>query len=472
MYSKVIELAPEDFKNCPPWFESGNVKSIQTALGKEFAAPETTRSKARYLHQHIVITEILKHIHSYNRIYAKSLEKVKEILKGQDIAAKASTIVFLPYSQSMHPSSQARVYDLLTHEGAHVYPTRSECIFDELKTYDLRALDAVAKEMQTFRPVTCYPGTSSRRCPLSRKTKTIMKRSYSCCSFHVRVVTSKSGRPPCQRQPPKVDDHPEQEHSLEEGYYQWIHQEFVPSLATWGEFRVFIATQPGKTMNSREPYVVHIVKTTWQTGAKDSNKGVEDVFEFKKYDISRITPAHSWPEFPLLNYDSLSAFALGVYKRLLAHNPVGFASLKIGARLDIAVSPDGTGFFVNEVTRWYSADQFSIDTQDAPYDKICRAYAQAFAEVFPVKKVGVSESTTEDDISSKKKEVMVKETISNTSGERREENTTKAKINEEAEADFIPGMVTRSRKRKIEEAMGKGMITRAKRRKTKDLLSE
>ena len=81
-----------------------------------------------------------------------------------------------------------------------------------------------------------------------------------------------------------------------------------------------------------------------------------------------------------MSYEKLTQYALHVYRQLQASTEIGFQSLNVGGRLDVGLSPDDKGFFINELTRWYGAHQFAMGTQRPPYDKIGRAYAKAFAE--------------------------------------------------------------------------------------------
>lgn len=100
------------------------------------------------------------------------------------------------------------------------------------------------------------------------------------------------------------------------------------------------------------------------------------------YEAAEVVPGNKWEGYPTLNYDKLVEFALHMYRRLQDLEEVGFQSLDVGGRLDIGVSPSGDEFFVNELTRWYGAHQFALTTQASsqPGDKMCRAFARAFAE--------------------------------------------------------------------------------------------
>jgi hypothetical protein len=179
----------------------------------------------------------------------------------------------------------------------------------------------------------------------------------------------------CERLPIDEDD------TLPDGFHRWAHQEYVASLVTLGEFRVFIATRRGGD-GKREPYVVHVIRIWW-TNANSERLQEGDVHKPSKLDkhyaAEEVESQHQWPDYPSINYKELSKYALHVYRRLQGLRE-GFQSLDVGGRLDIGVAPDGKHFFVNELTRWYGAHHFVVQTQAMPGDKICRAYATVFAE--------------------------------------------------------------------------------------------
>jgi hypothetical protein len=149
-----------------------------------------------------------------------------------------------------------------------------------------------------------------------------MKRSHSCSGNQVSFARANSrGRPACSssligRDEDLID------------YYRWIHQEFVPSLIHFGEFRVFIATKSdGKGL--REPYVITAIRTRWT----DANKVPLQVADNRlpgsvgtNFEAEVVEIDDAWPEFPSLSYDKLTDFALGVYCRLWSSNEKGFQS--------------------------------------------------------------------------------------------------------------------------------------------------
>jgi hypothetical protein len=96
--------------------------------------------------------------------------------------------------------------------------------------------------------------------------------------------------------------------------------------------------------------------------------------------VERVRPNDKWSEYPSIYYENLTAYALHVYRRLQELGERHLQSLHVGRRLDIGVAPEGKRFFVNELTRWYGALHFALQTQPEPGDKICQAYVKAYAE--------------------------------------------------------------------------------------------
>jgi hypothetical protein len=292
---------------------------------------------------------------------------------------RKKVLVWLDVRQSVHPHDWMAAYDMLTHECGAIFPPREEIIWADFKIYHLRAFDRIAAADGTYRPRTCYPVGAKHTCRLGNNIKTVMKRSHSCAADQVRIVPmGKRGVPVCERLPVS------EEGPKSDGFYRWVHQEYVSSLVTFGEFRVYVATRRGVGC-AREPYVVHAIRTWWTNGEQKRLRdddgdvhGTNTLGAF--YQAAPVLQGDTWHEYPLLNYDMLVAYALHTYCRLQNFGEKGFQSLDVGGRLDISIAPNGGQFFVNDLTRWYGAHHFALETQPHPSDKICRAYAKAFAE--------------------------------------------------------------------------------------------
>jgi hypothetical protein len=138
----------------------------------------------------------------------------------------------------------------------------------------------------------------------------------------------------------------------------WFHQEIVDTFKI-GEFRVFLTTEPSSNGGLRglRENVIHVCKTL--------------------FDKDAILPREATPEdlsaCPSLNLDLLREYAVGMYRRIRSRH---------GVRLDICVSPNREGFFVNEITRWWVADFFSDDILANPKHRVCDAFASATKNYF------------------------------------------------------------------------------------------
>jgi hypothetical protein len=377
--SNSIQITRSSFPICPLWFTTSNICRIQRELTKDHAHAGPTK---RVMHQSVLTVELLRNIHGYSVVYAKTVDQAWRLLLAKDPNSREKTLVLMFFQNSVHPYDLTYAYDMLTHSCGAIYPSRSEVIWEEAKVHDLHTLDTIARNSHTYRPITCYPGPARANCPLVGHTTTVLKRGYSSCSNHVKVIhynskEDKGRKPPCQCVEfvgvmPDEDDGDVLEYSE---YYQWVHQEFVPSFVAVGEFRVFIA------IKDTEPYVVHAILTKFRKEG-DSTTG---------FQASALTHNSYFP-IQSSSFAELEGFALQTYRCLRETQRPGFASFDVGVRLDIGLAPNGTGFFINEVTRWYSADHFVGDTlSDADGDRVARAYADALAESYPTvrKPVGV-----------------------------------------------------------------------------------
>jgi hypothetical protein len=391
-----------------PWLSLSTVKSIEAAIGTEYAFHDPS-SKRRYMHQSMVTLEILRQIHGYNVRFAKNVSEAVEIARS--LGAEDKSLVLLLYLEQGNPMEHMQVYNRLTHEVGSIYPSYEEDVQSEFKVYDIKTLDKIARETGTWRPKTCF--FESGKCPLGN-VMTVTKRSHSSGSTGVRIWDpwKRDGRAMCKlkhRIKRESEEHEKDDDLERKGYYQWIHQEFVPSLMDWGELRVFIATRRAND-GSRQPYVFHVIRTiakNWENNDVGSNEGNstrspggrnkkrrlddEEVgdspTQASQLLVKSIAPNTTLPEHKHLDYKDVEAFAIQTYRRLQDLNCKGLESLKVGARLDIGISPQGDGFFVNEITRWYIAHYFSEKTLKEPYDKICRTYAQAFSETLESERI-------------------------------------------------------------------------------------
>jgi hypothetical protein len=439
-----------------PWFKAENVREIRRSLGNVYAQ-DHRKKKARYLHQNVVVMEMLKQRHSHRINYANNLHEAVGNLRGSShttthqagrdssrVSKRADPrkgMVFLQYGTSLHPKTYMKVYDRLTHECRSIYPPREECIWDEAKIYDLQVLEDIARDARTWRPKShiissaASSKSSMPPCPLPHRVETVLKRSHSSESEHVDI-SSWNGKPSCTTGLENIKKRHKQgqDDLAKDGYYNWIHQEYVPSLEHWGELRVFIATRPrvsafGKRKGGREPYVVRMVRSRFLSpedrtkdrkgkymGNKELGELVYNGFALIPVPVSSSSSSSlsSTPKlfakYPHITIAEVTNYALKTYRALQALKSPGYQTLEVGARLDIGIAPGKRGLFVNEITRWHSADFFSSFMDEGKQgqgkqDDVCAAYAQAFAECYPAEKAGAEDSRTEEEETEEEAEV-------------------------------------------------------------------
>ncbi|KAF2798171.1 hypothetical protein K505DRAFT_357793 [Melanomma pulvis-pyrius CBS 109.77] len=390
-----------------PWFLSANVRKLKRKLGSSYA--DTNRGLAM-LHQNIVLMEVLEKSHKQNVIYAQDANdainessKIRNSGRNEGTNNEKKVLAFMHHNQVVHAARFAKMYDRMTHNVDEFYPTRDENIWEQNKIHDIRILDQIAKREKQWRPTTCEC-IEGRKCPLAKEEKTIYKRTNSCAGGHVIEVSKNQlkcgpGKPQSPAVATPTTENEERIHALDDmygrDYYTWFHQTFVEDLQKC-EIRVFIATrrkesepvmetrkrkaknprvEEQENENTREPYIVQIVDTRFL-----ENENEDRVVMTAK----SIEKGFTWPMYPNLTYDMVEKFALDMYGLLRETKAKGFDSLEVGVRLDLGVAKDGTSLWVNEITRWYTADFFADET--GTFEKIPKAYAKAFAEVYPTPK--------------------------------------------------------------------------------------
>ena len=364
----------------------------------------------------------------------------------------------------------ARVYDTHIHENVLIMPTHSESRWDYPKIYDLQAFDDIAKKDQSWRPrwhmcdiapkfewdlaetkkKVVWPRTP---CPFPPEIYTgkrqVLKRGHSCCGYTVATYEwelepkgpakkRKAGKkddkiyadgPACHktldlfREFLEMDDrapvkgNPELNKVKAENtflhssrFYHYIHQEYVDSLRSFGEFRVFVATRwinANDEAAGREPYVVDIIRTYFPSDTEKEehiNKlegtvelAGEEAFPEDGIERCRYLTRNMWvsrlrrpeakensPHYegrPRLTWRYIEKFALSQYRRLHRTFPEHFKSLNVGTRVDVGIGPKDS-LFINEITRWWFASWFAGYEDLELQDTVCEAFAKSFSEVF------------------------------------------------------------------------------------------
>lgn len=306
------------------------------------------------------------HLHLWDAM--KTLMEKGELASHIRSLAPSRVFIFVAYVGARWKEHQlddfyAQMEDLLKDQSnVRVYPTHDEFLAVNGKVINVEALDMVAQSdkyhnpQYSWRPRTCACTHPSRKdCGLSRiATHAVEKRVYSHCTEHVEVVPKAVLE---KRRRGKLRDKLEPE-------AKWFHQDYVESLKSFGEYRLFICGDEVKVALisnrlSDEQWVVHQVQ--------------DDDFAWFSDDLDE--RKQKWQE--------LEAFALHIRRSLLAMTDYYhyFESLELGVRLDVGVSDlsrDGV-FFVLEITRWWNANYMSELALASPFTQVSRFYGTALA---------------------------------------------------------------------------------------------
>ena len=306
--------------------------------------------------------------------------------------SRSTTILFMSSTLTQWPGgvSPSEIYEKLTriadvHGNLRLYPNRSELNRAHHKVGDIRALDMIADDSEhvfSFRPRTCFGTGPCTLAHLDQSERMVLKRAYSCGAADV-VITDPSDRNSL------LCTLSDQEPSTDFNEQLWFHQEYVASLHTLGEFRVFIKSQT-PISSRKNGYIICAAKSRvdWDTkGFATRQVNIVDDFGWS-YDGNDVNLKK---EAANSKYKEMCDFAIHVYSKLRQRHDADecYESLEIGVRLDIGVSqlcPEGR-FFVNEITRWYAADFFSSLVLPQPHIAICRAYAEGLTEYFTTVKL-------------------------------------------------------------------------------------
>ncbi|KAI1119327.1 hypothetical protein F5Y14DRAFT_445861 [Nemania sp. NC0429] len=264
----------------------------------------------------------------------------------------------------------------MQHSHMRIYPNTQEMQQDHFKIGDIRALDMIARnspERFRFRPRTCF---GSGICTLQGEgNQSVVKKSHSCGGNGVEVLVIEEARKKvgcyletrqkAMRATPRMSQ-------VGPGNPILLHQEYIATLLGFGEFRVFLQAPPHPTGPAK---IMAIALTKFEAlgGRMVARHILPEDFSWAEEN------EESWKEKEI----ELRHFACHIYTQLCARldaNEV-YESLKIGFRLDIGISvldPIGQ-FFVNEITRWHSADFLSMDILRYPFLEICKGYSAAWS---------------------------------------------------------------------------------------------
>ncbi|KAI6082442.1 hypothetical protein F4821DRAFT_247138 [Hypoxylon rubiginosum] len=241
----------------------------------------------------------------------------------------------------------------MQHGNLRIYPNAMEMRQARFKVGDIRALDLIAQESEeefAYRPKTCSGG-----CPCVLRVddnhqQNIIKESHSCGAQGVRVCNTaeaqielgcgnkEKGDPQTRK---RKRSQPAVTTADRLTYPIRLHQEYIDTLRSFGEFRVFLTAPVGLLI--QEPEIIAVAFTRF------SDWGGDIVARQAKPDDFR------WAGKGNKKEQELRVFAKYIYRKICERHDANeaYESFKIGARLDIGISDlsNSGRFFVNEITR-------------------------------------------------------------------------------------------------------------------------
>jgi hypothetical protein len=198
-----------------PGFDADKIDYILKLFGDGFGTPEPTLT----LHQGIVLMEIMKSFYGREILYINFDDLVTTILQHgarHPLLGSRPLVIFLYHTTDNHNWARLdRLFLELTvlvkDHALRTYPCRSEFLWEARKLGDIQVLDDVAQtsksEQFRYRPKTC---SGRRPCTLATHRKTVQKRSNSCGSRNVRVITGRTKNLTCQTARGSDDFNPNQ----------------------------------------------------------------------------------------------------------------------------------------------------------------------------------------------------------------------------------------------------------------------
>lgn len=249
-----------------------------------------------------------------------------------------------------------------------VYPKKSEWSLCQQKVGDIRTLNDLAQQSNAWRPKTCF---GMGECVLTQPEngQMVLKRSHSCAGKEVKVVAmTKRDKLQCTAPMPnqavgRVKRARYQ--SVQTNRFLYFHQEYVPSFRRTGEFRVWVCggqvvcafrTKEDETLPARLMALRQL--------------DINDYSDFIWHSPDRGTRRRK--------YEELLQFVLDTDSRIRRLGSDRFNTVQIGARYDCGITPEHH-FYVNELTRFTSADTFS-GLLAPPHDQIIGPLAKIIAQ--------------------------------------------------------------------------------------------
>ncbi|KAF4969155.1 hypothetical protein FZEAL_10281 [Fusarium zealandicum] len=365
-------------------FDGGYLEQLEQTLGRQLISQEHSgeiddedeeENSMVHIHQHVLTMKAAEGTGNMT-VELRNMERLEDMLSRGGLHAHLRAIIgdntdnidniviFAPWdSTQINDLLQDALYQGVQEAGALVrnlraYPARDEANAQGHKLGDIAALDQIAREPSTpsafaYRPETCY---GQGPCPLEDcEGKMVFKRTCSSGALDVEIgeASDKSlwRRLKCQnnrntRVRTRRDD------TLPGR--TWLHQEYIDSLTTFGEIRVFM----------RGDDIINVAISRWKATGKTREMLMLRSFR-PQDDLSWFSSDKALQQQKLVELNGLCYF---FRTNLLEYSQT---------RRDF---DSGGRFFINEVARWYGAGFFSWQILASPYDDICRQMGDKFAE--------------------------------------------------------------------------------------------
>ncbi|KAJ3541378.1 hypothetical protein NM208_g4642 [Fusarium decemcellulare] len=350
------------------------LQELERALGSSFVS--TNQGEEAYVHQDlatILCAEdtglITVEIHPWT--WAKDMARTGALKDHIDATSDSKVVLYVAYTGAEWTANGLdEFYQNLEplcaiYNNLRLYPSKTELLAANMKIADIAALDRVARDSSqaeySWRPYTCF---GLGRCTLqtAKDKKMMVKRNFSDSSNHVKLVKGSTstllncyaGERPKAHMAPKDNDEP---------WARWFHMEYVESLRTFGEYRVYLSGDSVVAVgfSKFEKDTIHIRGLNdddfyWASTDESKQKQKrQELYDFARYQRRKLLEQH--------NADT------------------AFESLRLGVRLDIGVSKESEDgqFFVLEITRWWNANYMPARILPDPYTKLSYDYGKALA---------------------------------------------------------------------------------------------
>ncbi|EWZ78776.1 hypothetical protein FOXG_21512 [Fusarium oxysporum f. sp. lycopersici 4287] len=360
-------------------FQREEISRMQRELGKAFIRRVTGEP---IIHQTIVsmlFARAKDHVEADFKPWDWLISEIQKDSLGDYITKKKASRVLILLSNTTSEWRQISVSDLYSHlrrlsvfDGRLcICPSEVETQWAGCKIGDISTLDRIARDAEwkySYRPRTCL-GRGKCTLPSTAVKKMVVKRGYSCGAGDVEVVDG------TQRHNLRCID-TEQSHpgpyntNIDIRKPTYFHQEYIESLQTIGEYRVYICRE--------KILAIAHTKFNWDSTPKH--------FAVQRVQLKSFAWFSRDPKEQQKKLEELKDYALFMNSRLLELSDIReeYRSLRVGVRLDIGFSEVNRNGrpFISENTRFPMADHLASLVLDKPYFTISQEWAESLIEEY------------------------------------------------------------------------------------------